>query len=65
VSAAPEEFIAQQMKAIVGVEIRIDRLEGKWKMSQNRPAADRAGVVEGLGADGRGEVAALVPVERG
>ena len=49
VSDAPEEFIAQQMKAIVGVEIRIDRLEGKWKMSQNRSQADVDGVVRGLG----------------
>lgn len=49
VSDAPEEFIAQQMKAIVGLEIRIDRLEGKWKMSQNRSQADIDGVVEGLG----------------
>lgn len=49
VSDAPDEFIAQQMKAIVGVELRIDRLEGKWKMSQNRSQADIDGVVQGLG----------------
>ena len=49
VSDAPVDYIAQQMKAIVGVEIRIDRLEGKWKMSQNRSAADIDGVVRGLG----------------
>lgn len=48
VSDAPEEFIAAQMEAIVGIEIPIDRIEGKWKMSQNRPDADRAGVVAGL-----------------
>ena len=45
---APADFIAQQMKAIVGVEITIDRLEGKWKMSQNRSAADVDGVIHGL-----------------
>ena len=50
VSDAPEEFIAQQMRAIVGLEIQIDRLEGKWKMSQNRAAADIDGVIAGLGA---------------
>jgi transcriptional regulator len=50
VSDAPEDFIAQQVRAIVGLEIQIDRLEGKWKMSQNRSAADIAGVVAGLGA---------------
>lgn len=44
----PSEYVAQQLRAIVGVEIRITRLEGKWKMSQNRSEADRMGVVEGL-----------------
>jgi transcriptional regulator len=50
VSDAPESFIAQQLKAIVGVRIRIARLEGKWKMSQNRPDEDIDGVVKGLSA---------------
>ena len=50
VSDAPEEFIAQQMKAIVGFELKIARLEGKWKMSQNRSGADIDGVIRGLGA---------------
>lgn len=49
VADAPADYIAQQMKAIVGVELRIDRLEGKWKMSQNRPDADIDGVIRGLG----------------
>jgi transcriptional regulator len=58
---APEEFIAGMLKAIVGFEITIQRLEGKWKMSQNRPAEDRAGVVAGLAEEGgSAEVAALV-----
>lgn len=48
VNDAPEDYLAAQMKAIVGIEIPIDRIEGKWKLSQNRPAADRAGVVAGL-----------------
>jgi transcriptional regulator len=48
VSDAPREFIDQQVRAIVGIEIPIARIEGKWKVSQNRPHADRAGVVEGL-----------------
>jgi transcriptional regulator len=47
---APEKYIDQQVRAIVGVEVAITRLEGKWKMSQNRPAADIDGVVRGLGA---------------
>jgi transcriptional regulator len=48
VSDAPEEFIRQQITAIVGIEIPISRIEGKWKVSQNRPLADREGVVDGL-----------------
>lgn len=49
VSDAPADYVEQQMKAIVGIEIRIERVEGKWKMSQNRSAADVEGVIRGLG----------------
>jgi transcriptional regulator len=52
VGDAPEPFIAAQIRGIVGIEIPIDRIEGKWKVSQNRPAADRAGVATGLEAEG-------------
>ena len=45
---APDDFIAGQLKAIVGIEIPVARIEGKWKMSQNRVAEDRAGVAAGL-----------------
>lgn len=48
VSDAPEEFIEAMSKAIVGIEISIDRLEGKWKASQNRSQADREGAIAGL-----------------
>jgi transcriptional regulator len=48
VTDAPEQFIATQLRAIVGIEIRLTRLLGKWKTSQNRPAADQEGVVAGL-----------------
>jgi len=48
VSDAPDEYIARMLGAIVGVEIEITRLEGKWKMSQNRPAQDIDGVVKNL-----------------
>ena len=44
VADAPADFIAAQMRAIVGVEIPIARIEGKWKASQNRTPADRQGV---------------------
>ena len=67
VSDAPEEYIAQQMKAIIAVELRIDRLEGKWKMSQNRPDADIEGVIRGLGdseASGDQAVARIVTERR-
>ena len=48
VSDAPADFIEQQLAAIIGFEMPITRLQGKWKLSQNRPLADSAGVVEGL-----------------
>lgn len=48
VTDAPEEFMHAQMKGIIGITIEIARIEGKWKVSQNRPIADRNGVVEGL-----------------
>ena len=48
VGDAPPDFIALQRRAIVGIEIEIAEIRGKWKTSQNRNAADRAGVVAGL-----------------
>lgn len=45
---APGNYIEGLTKAIVGVEIVITRMEGKWKASQNRPVADQQGVVAGL-----------------
>jgi transcriptional regulator len=46
----PDGYVDKLLGAIVGVEIEIARLDGKWKMSQNRPAEDIEGVIEGLGA---------------
>lgn len=64
VSDAPAPFIESQIKAIIGMEIAIESIEGKWKVSQNRPAADRKGVIEGLEASsdtaGATEMAELV-----
>lgn len=61
VEDAPEDFIAAQMRAIVGIEIAITRIEGKWKVSQNRNAADRQGVAAGLaGEQGDAVMAGLV-----
>ncbi|HXT06195.1 MAG TPA: FMN-binding negative transcriptional regulator [Roseiarcus sp.] len=56
VGDAPEAYIAQQLSAIVGVEIPIADLRGKWKASQNRNAADREGVVAGLGEHPMAEI---------
>lgn len=60
VADAPPEFIAAISRAIVGVEIPIASLAGKWKISQNRSEADRAGVIEGLQGRGEAAMAALV-----
>ncbi len=63
VTDAPPEYVDAMLRAIVGIEIPITRLEGKWKASQNRPAADREGTVEGLhsrGDDASLTMAALV-----
>ena len=67
VTDAPQDYIAQQMKAIVGVEIRVTRLEGKWKMSQNRSAESIDGVIAGLSASPDAidrEVSAIVAARR-
>ena len=48
VSDAPADFIDQLLKAIVGIEMPIERLIGKWKVSQNRSEPDRLGTVAGL-----------------
>lgn len=48
VDDAPAEYLERMLGAIVGIEIPLTRLAGKWKVSQNRNEADRSGVVEGL-----------------
>jgi transcriptional regulator len=48
VTDAPKDYIQAMLKAIVGIELPIRRLEGKWKVSQNKTDKDREGVVEGL-----------------
>ena len=60
---APPKYVDQMLGAIIGFEITITELVGKWKLSQNRSAADRAGVVAGLAelpAESSREMAALV-----
>jgi transcriptional regulator len=64
VTDAPEDFIRSQLRGIVGLRMPIARIDGKRKMSQNRSAEDRAGVVEGLRASDNAidrAVAGLIP----
>lgn len=61
---APDEFIERQMKAIVGIEIPLTRLIGKWKVSQNRPAVDRDGVIAGLTQNGDASSLAMAGLVR-
>lgn len=65
VSDAPATYIERMLAAIVGVEIRITRLEGKWKTSQNRDDAERAGVVKGLLERGDESAVAMAALVRG
>ena len=62
VDDAPPAFHAGQLRAIVGVEVEISRVEAKFKLSQNRPATDVDGVIEGLRA--RGDEASAADVAR-
>jgi transcriptional regulator len=64
VDDAPEPFVAAQLRGIVGVEIPIARIEGKWKVSQNRPPEDRAGVAQGLEGEGDGGSRAMARLVR-
>jgi transcriptional regulator len=61
ITDAPDDHIEKSLRAIVGLEVSIDRIEGKFKLSQNHPARNRAGVIAGLrerDGDGDAELAA-------
>jgi transcriptional regulator len=63
VGDAPEDHIEKSLRTIVGLEVAIDRIEGKFKLSQNHPARNRHGVIAGLherDGDGDAELAALM-----
>jgi transcriptional regulator len=60
VTDAPTSYVDALLRAIVGFELTITKLEGKWKLSQNRALADRAGVRDGLARDGQDELAHLM-----
>jgi transcriptional regulator len=54
---APEDYVNGQLRAIVGVELKVKRFEVSFKMSQNKTTADLDGVIAGLRIDGRSDVA--------
>jgi transcriptional regulator len=59
VADAPADYVDTMLGAIVGLEIELTAITGKWKVSQNRSAADRAGVADGLRAQGHAEAGLL------
>jgi transcriptional regulator len=65
VSDAPADYIEKLVGAIVGIEMPIARLTGKWKLSQNRTERDRAGVVEGLQREGTEGAATMAELVKG
>jgi transcriptional regulator len=64
VSDAPERYVEMMLRGIVGFRFAIARLEGKWKMSQNRTMPDRAGTVAGLEGRAQGEDAEVAELVR-
>jgi transcriptional regulator len=64
VTDAPADYVDRMVTAIVGIELPVARLVGKWKVSQNRPAADQAGVIAGLEAVGDDAARAMAAAVR-
>jgi len=64
VEDAPVDYVQTMLRNIVGIEIAITRIEGKWKASQNQPAPNRAGVIAGLHDLGGAEAAAMAELVR-
>ncbi len=56
ITDAPGDYIARQMRAIVGFSLRVTSLEGQWKLSQNKSEADYGGVMQGLHDDNAQEI---------
>jgi transcriptional regulator len=61
---APADYIARLLGGIVGLEIEVSRIEGKWKVSQNQPEANRKGVIAGLEASGEARALAVAALVR-
>lgn len=64
ITDAPADYIDTLLGAVVGIEIPIAKLVGKWKLGQNRPARDRAGAIEGLLQEGNANAAAIAELMR-
>lgn len=60
VSDAPADFTERLIGQIIGIEIRITRLQGKWKVSQNQPAENRNSVIGGLNRSAKPAMATMV-----
>lgn len=65
VSDAPPDFIEGMARAIIGIQMQIATIEGKWKLNQNRTAADRDGVRQGLAKLGTGRSLAMLQAMKG
>lgn len=59
VADAPADYVERMLESIVGIALQITKLEGKWKVSQNQPAANRRGVAAGLAAEGGDDAAQM------
>ncbi len=59
VSDAPEDFTEKLIEAVIGIEMVITRLSGKWKVSQNQPPQNQASVIQGLNASGQSEAISM------
>jgi transcriptional regulator len=62
---APPDYIDKMLAAIVGIEIVISEITGKWKVSQNQPGVNRAGVVVGLRGQGSDDALAIAELVAG
>ena len=63
VSDAPEDFVRGLTRAIIGLRLRVGRIEGAWKMIQHRSEGDRLGTIAGLEAEPGGKAVAEVMCE--
>jgi transcriptional regulator len=60
----PEAYLQGMLKGIIGLDITVARLEGKYKLSQNRPVADRPGIIAALEAQGDADAGAVARLMR-